>query len=134
MYLDGMVVDVIAMVFQLCSRMMVFSLAWGHDGNDGVMLHHDNTTSSNNGNASNLVVINTINIDVMHGLLDDVDIVTRNTTVGATIDKGPGDHSTMHRSDSVDVCHINRMIASTVHNNFICSCLTLIGFLLSVFS
>lgn len=45
LYLDGMIVDILVMVFQLCSRMDGLSTTkvciQGHDGNDGAMLHCD---------------------------------------------------------------------------------------------
>jgi hypothetical protein len=58
------------------------------DGNNRSLLGVDNSSGSNNWNVWNLMVINALDINGSHGVVDDANIISSNTTIGALINKG----------------------------------------------
>ena len=74
-----------------------------HNGNDFTTLCFDDCTSCNNGNVNNLVVINTLHINLATSAIDDTDILTSNASVCATINKGSCSTLSMARGRVKDV-------------------------------
>jgi hypothetical protein len=95
------------------------------------MLGHHNATSSNDGDTSDLMVVNTTNIDGAESALSDTYVITSNAAIGAAINKGPGSLSAVCRTDSVKTCHINCLVACTINRNLITSARVHLGVLTS---
>jgi hypothetical protein len=73
----------------------------------GILVHNqdhfselsvDNGASGDNGNVNDLVIVNTLDVDLSSGLMDDADVIASNATVGTSVDKGsPSDGAVVGR-------------------------------------
>jgi len=87
--LDGLVIDVVLIPFQLARGMDCLALpsvcVLMHDGDCWPMLGLDDSPSHHNGNIGDLVVVNASDIDRSIRFLDDTNVVTSNATIGTSI-------------------------------------------------
>ena len=89
--LDGLVVDIILVPFELARRMNSSALSGVcvlvEDGDGRAMLGLDDSAGCHYGDICNLMVVNTPDIDCSIRFLDDTNVITSNASIGASVDK-----------------------------------------------
>jgi len=107
--LERAVMDLVLEPFKLTTGMNSLALAsvsiLVHDGDDRALLGLNNSTNSNNGKASELMAINTTDINSarMLRLVNNADIIASKTTISTTVNKRTKDSSMMGRDPVCDM-------------------------------
>lgn len=94
----------------------------GHNGNDRPALSHYHSFNGDNRYTGTLVIVNALDIDSMHHLLDNMHIITCNAIIGTMVNKRCWWCAMAWRGYTVDVSHVDCMIVSLTMYNDLCWC------------
>ena len=90
-----------------------------HHDDDFPMLSVDNGSGSDNGDVNNLVIVDTLDIDLSAGFMDDAHIIASDTSIGASVNESSTTNSTVIGSNIDGSGYVGFSVHFAVDGDFV---------------